>query len=94
MLSHLVPVTDQGSKAEVSEECPSTQELTYSLLNQELHSRQIKHISIIKLKKECNTLCAGQKSTDFAMRWLGFLCFVFPDIFPHMGLFYQLAAHV
>lgn len=92
MLSHLAPVTDQSLKAEVSEECPNTQELTYSLLNQQLHSRLIKLMELWKRKK--NALCARQKSTDFAVRCLGFLYFVFPAIFPHMGLFYQLAAHV
>lgn len=46
MLSHFVPVTDQGLRAEVSEECLNTQELTYSLLNQELHSTQIKHMEL------------------------------------------------
>lgn len=40
---------------------------------------------VVKQKKECNTLCAGQKRTDFAVRWLGFLYFELPAIFSSHG---------
>lgn len=66
MLSHLVPVTDQGLKAEVSVECPNTQELTYSLLNQELHSRQIKHTELWNRKKNA-THCVQHKRAQILL---------------------------